>query len=85
MFRKLFFVAISALLIESLQATKGNNLKLRRKETTIIATATTQLINATTSFTKHFDDDGAASLMNANGSFTNIPSKTKAKRQLCTL
>ena len=84
MFRKLFFVAISALLIESLQATKGNNLKLRRKETTIIATATTQLINATTSFTKHFDDD-AASLMNANGSFTNIPSKTKAKRQLCTL
>ena len=80
MTRKLLFLAINLFLIQSILSIK-NSSKLKNKElnTTKVIITTTSLNNSL-SFTEHFDNSSQT-----NASYTNMPAKTKAKRQLCKL
>ena len=78
------YLFITVFLIESTLGTK----KSKQKLTNYTTTTSTILFNKTnvtassssSSITKHFDEPIKSK---QNASFTNLPTKTKAKRQLC--
>jgi hypothetical protein len=82
-FKVLLLAIIGAIMIESIIATR------KSKKNKTITVTTSLLLNTTimtpttpaspSSINRHFDEPRKS----RNSSFTNIPTKTKAKRQLC--
>lgn len=79
------YLFITVFLIESTLGAKKSKQKLTNHTTTTTSTILFNKTNVTassssSSITKHFDEPIKSK---KNASFTNLPTKTKAKRQLC--